>query len=80
MTYDEKLAFLRRYRDARWPAYKKLYIMAFDRMLEELARTGKMKDAWRWNMETTGRDVFHWWMEDGVLPGQIEMEDLLREE
>lgn len=65
---------------ARWPAYKKLYIMAFDRMLEELARTGKMKDAWRWNMETTGRDVFHWWMEDGVIPGQIEMEDLLREE
>lgn len=63
---------------ARWPAYEKLYIMAFDRMLEERARRGKMNGTW--NMETTGRDVFHWWMEDGVLPGQIEMEDLLREE
>ena len=60
---------------ARWPAYEKLYIMAFDRMLEERARRGKMKEAW--NMGTTGRDVFHWWMEDGVLPGQIEMEDIL---
>lgn len=28
----------------------------------------------------TGRDVFHWWMEDGVLPGQIELDDLLSDE
>ena len=60
---------------ARWPAYEKLYIMAFDRMLEERARRGKMKGTW--NTGTTGRDVFHWWMDDGVLPGQIEMEDIL---
>ena len=30
-------------------------------------------------MRTTGEDVFHWWMEDGVLPGQIDMEDLMGE-
>lgn len=24
-------------------------------------------------MGTTGNDVFHWWMEDGVLPGQIDL-------
>lgn len=23
----------------------------------------------RWG--DTGLDVFHWWMEDGVLPGQV---------
>ena len=23
-----------------------------------------------------GVDVFHWWMEDGVLPGQITMDDM----
>lgn len=22
----------------------------------------------------TGTDVFHWWMEDGVLSGQMELE------
>lgn len=21
-------------------------------------------------------DVFHWWMEDGVLPGQLDIEDI----
>ena len=59
---------------ARWPAYGKLYIMAFDWMISARKAAGKRCE---WE---TGRDVFHWWMEDGVLPGQIEMEDLLREE
>ena len=31
--------------------------------------------AGRWGMGTTGVDVFHWWMEDGVLPGQFEIEE-----
>lgn len=57
--------------------YQELYIRAFDRMLEERKRLGKMDGSWRTG--TTGRDVFHWWMEDGVLPGQIEMDDLLQE-
>lgn len=59
---------------ARWPAYGKLYIMAFDWMISARKAAGKRCE---WE---TGRDVFHWWMEDGVLPGQIEMEDLLRKE
>lgn len=29
-----------------------------------------------WRAGTTGRDIFHWWMEDGVLPGQLEFEDV----
>lgn len=57
---------------ARWQQYKILYINAFDRMLAEHRRKGRdNKSGWQ-----TGRDVFHWWMEDGVLPGQIEFDDL----
>ncbi len=55
---------------ARYPKYKEMYIRAFDRMLAERKRRGKMQGTW--NMGTTGIDVFHWWMEDGVLPGQLE--------
>ena len=47
-------------------------------MLEERKRRGKMQGTWREG--TTGRDIFHWWMEDGVLPGQMEFDDLLLEE
>lgn len=50
---------------AQWPGYKKLYIRAFERMLQERVRRGKSA----WN-NGTGTDVFHWWMQDGVLPGQ----------
>ena len=53
---------------ARYPKIKAAYIRAFDRMLEERRRRGKMNGAFR--MGDTGVDVFHWWMEDGVLPGQ----------
>jgi len=60
---------------ARYPKYRQNYILAFGRMLEERQRRGKMQGSW--NTETTGEDVFHWWMEDGVLPGQIGMDELL---
>lgn len=53
---------------ARYPRIKAAYIRAFDRMLKARAAKGKMQGTWR--MGTTGADVFHWWMEDGVLPGQ----------
>lgn len=58
----------------RYPKFKQNYIRAFDRMLKERERQGKMQGTW--NMGTTGEDVFHWWIEDGVLPGQIELEDI----
>ena len=54
---------------ARWPTYKRAYIRAFEAMMQERRKRGKTEGTWR-----TGTDVFHWWMEDGVLPGQIEME------
>ena len=53
---------------ARYPTYKKAYIAAFDRMIEERYRRGKMDGEVRFGY--TGNDVFHWWMEDGILPGQ----------
>ena len=63
---------------ARQTKYQDAYIRAFDKMLEERKRRGKMQGTWR--AGTTGRDIFHWWMEDGVLPGQMEFDDLLLEE
>lgn len=55
----------------RWPKYKSLYISAFDNMLEERQRRGKLDGSWR--MGDTGRDVFNWWMEYDVLPGQVDL-------
>lgn len=49
---------------ARYPRIKAAYIRAFDRMLEE-RRKRSLPSQWQ-----SGVDVFHWWMEDGVLPGQ----------
>ncbi len=50
---------------ARYPRIKAAHIRAFDRMLEERRKRGLETYSWR-----SGVDVFHWWMEDGVLPGQ----------
>ena len=49
---------------ARYPRIKAAYIRVFDRMLEE-RRKRSLPCQWQ-----SGVDVFHWWMEDGVLPGQ----------
>lgn len=56
---------------ARWPKYKNAYIMAFDKMIVEREKRGLKKDLYG----ATGIDVFHWWMEDGVLPGQTNLFD-----
>ena len=52
-----------------WPKYKQAYIRAFDRMLEMKRMAGKSGN-WQ-----TGVDVFNWWMENGVLPGQEVLEE-----
>ena len=53
----------------RWPTYEKLYIAAFEKMLKERHRRG-LKCDWQ-----TGQDVFRWWMEEDVLPGQMSLYD-----
>lgn len=52
---------------ARYPTYKKAYIRAFDKMMEMRRLRGMPRGV---EMDETGVDVFHWWMEDGILPGQ----------
>ena len=61
---------MRLFEFGRYPTYQHAYIRAFDRMLEERAARGKLDGSWR--AGTTGEDVFRWWMQDDVLPGQIE--------
>lgn len=54
----------REFEFARYPTYQRAYIRAFDRMIDARRHAGKLTE-WQ-----TGEDVFHWWMEDNVLPGQ----------
>ena len=63
---------------ARWPKYKNLYIKAFDKMLEERERRGKLEGSWR--MGFAGQDVYNWWMEYDTLPGQMDIFDFIEEE
>ena len=56
---------------AAFPKYRDMYISAFARMLEVRKAEGKDDGTGTWKSPI---DVYHWWMEDGVLPGQIEME------
>lgn len=65
---------IRRKEFADYPKYRDAYIRAFDQMLK--VRDGKGKET-HWH---TGVDVYHWWMEDGVLPGQMAFEDYLEED
>ena len=52
----------------RYPKYKSMYVRAFDRMIAERRRRGLPLG---WN---SGMECYHWWMEDGILPGQFAFE------
>lgn len=58
----------------RWPAYEKMYISAFEQMLDARKAKGLPCD-WQ-----TGMDVFRWWMEDDNVSGQLSIDDLMEEE
>ncbi len=51
-----------------FPKYKRAYLHAFARMLEERKRRGLISQ-WK-----DANEVMHWWIDDGVIPNQIEME------
>ena len=53
---------------ARWPKYRQMYINAFDRMIDARKQRGMETATWE-----TGLDAYHWWMEDGVMPGQTNL-------
>lgn len=57
----------------RWTAYEKMYISAFERMLDVRKAKGLPCD-WQ-----TGMDVFRWWMEDDNISGQLSMDDLIED-
>ncbi len=57
-----------RYKEfADFPQYRRMYILAFERMLEEIKRRGG-KPTW-----TCGEEVFFWWMEDKNVAGQMDL-------
>ena len=53
---------------ARWPKYKQMYLRAIKKMMDIREAKGMPLRTRR-----TVEDVWHWWMEDGVLPGQISL-------
>lgn len=59
---------------ARYPKYRDMYIRAFEKMLDVRKERGKINGTWR--IGTTGEDVFNWWMEYDIVPGQIAFEEL----
>lgn len=60
---------------ASYPKFRQMYINTFERMLNERRKRGKNSDTWH-----SGVDVFHWWMNDGVLPGQLDIDDIETED
>lgn len=62
----------------RWPKYKGAYMRAFEVMLAERVKRGKMDGTWR--IGTRAVDVFNWWIGYDVLPGQISFDDYEEEE
>ena len=64
------MAGKKRYREfTDFPAYKSLYLHAFEKMLAERERRMK-KNIW-----DSAEEVFFWWMEDDNIPGQMSIED-----
>lgn len=53
----------------RFPTYKTSYIHTFDRMLAASKAKG-IKTKWK-----TGEDVFHWWIQDPNIEGQMSLSD-----
>lgn len=65
----------------RWDKYKKAYLHAFLKMLEGNKAAGcgfRKKGAF--GADPTEKDVFNWWMEYDILPGQIDWFEDFEEE
>lgn len=53
-----------------FPNYKKMYMKAFERMLEARKKKGSLLTSWK-----SAKDVWDWWMEDKNLDGQLSLEE-----
>lgn len=60
----------------RWPTYKGAYIRAFEKMIQERENRGLPA----MNIGDSAIDVFRWWMEYDVLPGQMDFEEVMGNE
>ena len=61
----------------RWPKYKDLYLLAFKNLLEERSARGTVGLNTSWQ---TPEDVYNWWMEYDIMPGQMDIFDFIEEE
>jgi len=61
----------------RWPKFKGSYIRAFAAMLKERERRGKTGG---FGGLTSAMDVFNWWMEYNIMPGQIPLEAVFEDD
>ena len=52
-----------------FPQYKQAYVKAFDRMIKERKKAGLIT---KWN---NGNEVYHWWIQDDHIPGQMKFDD-----
>ena len=57
----------REFEFAQYPTYKRAYLRAFEKMLRAREAAG-LKTEWQ-----SAQDVFRWWMEYDVLPGQMSL-------
>lgn len=62
----------------RWPKYKNAYLLAFEKMLEERKKKGKLSADSKIGL--TAQSVYNWWMEYDVLPGQYNLFEDYEEE
>lgn len=59
---------------AEYPKYRELYIHAFDKMIDARKKAGlKIDDGWK-----KGKHVFEWWLESGIDPAQIQLDEILK--
>lgn len=61
-----------------WPKYKAAYLRSFGKMIQNRMDKGLIDGTWR--MGTTPQDVFNWWMEYDVLPGQMDLFEMEEED
>lgn len=64
----------------RWPKYKDAYLRAFGKMLDrrrERHEAHPERPVWKQNgvavNDATPMDVYNWWMEYDILPGQVNL-------
>ena len=58
---------------AIFPEFKDRYIKAFDEMIKYRTERG-LTTIWK-----TGEEIYHWWVGDDILPGQITLFDSQKE-